>query len=83
MFTNSEIVTSGPPCLAVINRNEASETPSMGERPMIGFSMFGQKFIIRKVRITNPIKGDNLWIGTREYSINPDPTLIGAGNRPG
>jgi hypothetical protein len=42
----------------------------MGERPMIGFSMFGQKFIIRKVRITNPKKGDNLWIETREYSIN-------------
>jgi hypothetical protein len=51
----------------------------MGERPMIGFPMFGQKSIIRKVRITNPKTGDNLWIGTREYSINDKHSKLGTG----
>src|SRR5262245_30332391 len=45
-LTNSVNVTSGPPCLAVIKRKDASVTPSIGERPMMGFSIFCQKFIL-------------------------------------
>jgi hypothetical protein len=44
-LTNSVTVTSGGPYFAVMKRKEASVTPSMGERPMIGFAMWRQKFI--------------------------------------
>src|SRR5258706_12960871 len=38
-------MTSGPPCFAAMKRKEASVTPSMGESPMMGFSMFCQNDI--------------------------------------
>src|SRR5215813_7933527 len=53
-LTNSVNVTSGPPCLAVIKRKDASVTPSIGERPMMGFSIFCQKFILPSVRVPQP-----------------------------
>src|SRR5215813_8718665 len=57
-LTNSVNVTSGPPCLAVIKRKDASVTPSIGERPMMGFSIFCQKFIL-PVRVPQPNTSPN------------------------
>ena len=70
-LTNSVNVTSGPPCLAVMKRKEASVTPSMGERPMMGLSIFCQKFMLPSVKVPRPNTPSN-----RKGSVTKEKTSL-------
>src|SRR5262245_61316393 len=56
---NSVHCTSGLPCRAIITRQAASVTPSMGERPMIGCGSVCQKLI----RLGCPLRRSDLFHG--------------------